>query len=555
MKASTIFLYGPSGSGKSTTGQLLAQNLDLPFYDLDVEITRHIGKSVPEIFAREGEPAFRQYEHAELQRILSGKNETGVLNPLTSGEGRVKKQQLMGNTGKVIALGGGTLLDSGTRRLAETNGEVLLLYAPVEVLTTRLTNCDDERPLLNGNVSASLPELLARRAGHYASFPLKLDTSPLTPEQAAWQAHILLGLFRVKGMNHANPGHSSAYDIKVIQGGLAELGTLLINRGLTGSLVLVSDEHVGRLYAKGMLGALHKSGLTANAILIPPGERHKTMDTVSMLWEAFLSAGLERGSTVIALGGGVVSDLAGFAAATFLRGVRWVVLPTSLLGMADASLGGKTGADLPQGKNLVGAFHPPSLVLADPDTLLTLPLPELRSGLAEVVKHGIIADPELFERCASLVNLDKSETIKNEFPEIVRRAMAVKIQVIEEDPFEQGRRAALNLGHTIGHAVELASGYILRHGEAVAIGMVVEARLAERIGLADTGLAETIAGVLQHLGLPTVIPPGLDREVMVRSMGLDKKRAGGKLRFALPVRIGEVKVGVEIDTLKSGNLE
>ena len=260
MKASTIFLYGPSGSGKSTTGQLLAQNLDLPFYDLDVEITRHSGKSVPEIFAREGEPAFRQYEHAELQRILSdnpgdfqGKNETGVLNPLTPAEDRVKKQPLIGNTNKIIALGGGTLLDSGTRKLAETHGEVLLLYAPVEVLTTRLTHCDDERPLLNGNVTTSLPELLARRAGHYASFPLKLDTSPLTPQQAAWQAHILLGLFRVKGMDHVNPSHSSAYDIKVIPGGLAELGALLQMRGFTGSFVVVTDEHVGPLYAQGVL--------------------------------------------------------------------------------------------------------------------------------------------------------------------------------------------------------------------------------------------------------------------------------------------------------------
>ena len=535
MKSSTIFLYGPSGSGKSTTGLLLAQSLDLPFYDLDVEISRQTGKSVPEIFAQDGEPAFRRYEHAQLQRLLSSEYETDALNLLSS-----KK-------GKIIALGGGTLLDRATRELAENNGMVILLSAPVEILTSRLLACNDERPLLNGNVSASLPDLLTRRAAHYASFSLKIDTALLTPQQAAWQTNILLGLFRVKGLDQPFPGRSRTYDIIVRQGGLPDLGMLLQNKGLTGPFVVVSDENVARLYARGIVDTLSESGLTTTVHLISPGEQNKTMNTVSRLWDAFLSAGLERGSTVIALGGGVVSDLAGFAAATYLRGVRWVSLPTSLLSMVDASLGGKTGVDLPQGKNLVGAFHIPTLVLADPDTLLTLPFTELRSGLAEVVKHGIIADPDLFDRCASLVNLDRPETIKNDFPGIIRQAMAVKIQVIEEDPFEQGRRAALNLGHTIGHAVEIASGFSLSHGEAVAIGMVVETQLAEKIGLADHGLAENIAGVLQHLGLPTVIPPGLDREVILHSMGYDKKRAGGKLRFALPVRIGEVKTGIEID--------
>jgi shikimate kinase / 3-dehydroquinate synthase len=535
MNTSVIFLYGPSGSGKSTTGLLLAQSLDLPFYDLDDEITRHTGKSIPDIFQKEGEPAFRRYEHDQLEQILSGGNGIGIPNSKVAENGRV------------IALGGGTLLDPATRQLVETSGVVILLSAPVETLTARLINCRDERPLLNGNVANSLPELLSRRSAHYASFPLTLDIALLTPQQAAWQAQISLGRFRVKGMEQANSFRPGAYNIIVRQGGLADLGMSLRNLGGSGPFLLVSDENVGRLYGKTALESLQKSGVDARVVLIPPGEQHKTMLTLSYLWDEFLSAGLERGSTVIALGGGVVSDLAGFAAATYLRGVKWVALPTSLLGMVDASLGGKTGADLPQGKNLVGAFHPPSLVLADPDTLLTLPLPELRSGMAEVVKHGVIADPALFERCASLADLGNTKTIQSEFPEIIRRAAAVKIQVIEEDPFEQGRRAALNLGHTIGHAVEKASGYNLSHGEAVAIGMVVETRLAEKIGLADPGLTETITGVFQHLGLPTDIPAELDRETILHSMGYDKKRAGGKLRFTLPVRIGEVKTGIEID--------
>ena len=265
---------------------------------------------------------------------------------------------------------------------------------------------------------------------------------------------------------------------------------------------------------------------TARLALVPPGEEHKTVATVGKLWEEFLAGGLERSSTVLALGGGVITDLAGFAAATYLRGVRWVALPTSLLGMVDATLGGKTGVDLPQGKNLVGAFHPPSLVLADPRLLATLPEAELRSGMAEVVKHGILADEQLFARCAQ-----GWAAVTADLDEIVRRAMAVKIGFIQSDPYEKGLRAALNLGHTVGHAVELASAFRLRHGEAVSIGLAVEARLAEDAGIADAGLAETIRACLQGLGLPTA-DPELDRRRSFPqgpARGQEKRRRQGAL--------------------------
>ncbi len=222
---------------------------------------------------------------------------------------------------------------------------------------------------------------------------------------------------------------------------------------------------------------------------------------ISHLWNAFLENGLDRKSTVIALGGGVIGDMAGFAASTYMRGMQWICVPTTLLSMVDASLGGKTGFDLPQGKNLIGSFYPPKLVLADPQVLVTLPERELISGMAEVVKHGIISDPELFDLCAC--GLD---WVRSNLEQVVKRAMAVKIKVIEEDPYEKGFRAALNLGHTVGHAVELVSKFELRHGEAIAIGMVAEAKYAERIGIADTGLGNTIAGVLSGYGLPVTIP-------------------------------------------------
>jgi 3-dehydroquinate synthetase len=213
--------------------------------------------------------------------------------------------------------------------------------------------------------------------------------------------------------------------------------------------------------------------------------------------------------------------------------------------MVDASLGGKTGFDLSEGKNLVGAFHPPRLVLADPDALSTLPDRELRAGLAEVVKHGVIADPGLFALCAQ-----GGEAVRARLPEIVRRGMAVKVKIIEEDPYEKGIRAALNLGHTVGHAVELVSGFNLLHGEAIAIGMVAEARLSERLAVAGRGLSEALAETLLGLGLSVEIPEYMDRGELIRAMSVDKKKAAGVVRFALPVKIGEVKIGVEVGDLE-----
>jgi 3-dehydroquinate synthase len=253
---------------------------------------------------------------------------------------------------------------------------------------------------------------------------------------------------------------------------------------------------------------------------------------------------MDRRSTVIALGGGVIGDLAGFAASTYMRGVNWVCVPTTLLAMVDASLGGKTGFDLPQGKNLIGSFYPPKLVLADPLVIDTLPEAEFVSGLAEIVKHGIISDPGLFAACARGI-----ECVRTDLEQIVRQAMAVKIRIIEEDPYEKGIRAALNLGHTVGHAVELVSGFRLRHGEAIAIGMVVEARLAERLAVADKGLSDRIGEVLASLGLPVQIPDDLPRQEIIAAMRVDKKKSHQMVRFALPVEIGKVEL-VEVSDLE-----
>ncbi len=299
----------------------------------------------------------------------------------------------------------------------------------------------------------------------------------------------------------------------------------------------MTDENVAKFHAEKLVASLNKAGFQPKVVTFAAGEEHKNLDTVSFLWKSFLENGLDRKSTVVALGGGVIGDMAGFAASTYMRGIDWVAVPTTLLSMVDASLGGKTGFDLPEGKNLIGAFHPPKLVLADAQLLTTLPEAEFISGLAEVVKHGIISDPELFSLC--LRGLD---WIKSNLEEIVRRAMAVKIKIIEEDPYEKGIRAALNLGHTVGHAVELVSKFELRHGEAVAIGMVVEAKYAEKIGLSNKGLSKMIENVLCDLGLPVDIPKDLPRAEIIRAMRRDKKKNANAIRFALPVEIGRVEL-------------
>lgn len=507
-----IFLYGPPGSGKSETGLHLAEALDLPFIDLDSEISAEAGQSIPDIFLQEGETSFREHERAVLKRTLS----------LAAG---------------VVALGGGALLDPASRQDVEAAGQVICLEASPAVLIGRLKLAEGSRPLLAERSDPELFAWLERRHAHYQTFALRLDTTSLTSDQSAWEIQVMLGVFHVSGMG-------SAYDILVRPGGLADLGTELSQRGLKGPMALVSDATVGGLYAMQVVNSLRQACGETVDIRITGGERLKTLETVASLWEAFVNARLERGSTVIALGGGVVTDLAGFAASAFMRGLPWVAVPTSLLGMVDASLGGKTGADLPQGKNLIGAFYPPRLVWADPVLLESLPDTELRNGLAEVVKHGMIGDPALFERCSH-----GFDALRGDWSELVRRAMAVKVAIILADPYERGMRAVLNLGHTVGHALEKVSDFAIPHGVGVSIGSVVEAHLAVALGLALPNLPLQIAATLAGLGLPTALPRGTDLAQLQSAMAVDKKRSGGNVKFSLPVRIGEVRPGIVVDHL------
>ncbi len=496
-----IFLYGPPGTGKSTVGKILARNLSLSFVDLDQAIELKAGMIISKIMKQQGESAFRGFETSALIDLEDERE-------------------------SVVALGAGALLSDENRAFAENNGKVILLMAEFETLLERLQNDSSKRPLLKGDLREKLTALLAKRNEHYNSFPVVVQVDEKIADQNAHHVQMVLGRHHLSAMGE--------YDV-IVQ--TVELvGSLLRERGLQNPII-VTDENVEKFHAERVAASLSRSGFNPKILIIPDGEAHKNLDTVSKLWQGFLKTGLDRKSTVIALGGGVIGDMAGFAASTYMRGISWVGVPTTLLSMVDASLGGKTGFDMPEGKNLIGSFYPPKLVLVDPQFLHTLPEAELISGMAEVVKHGIISDPELFSLCAR--GLD---WVKDNLEEVIKRAIAVKIKIIEEDPYEKGFRAALNLGHTVGHAVELVSKFNLRHGEAIAIGMAAEAKYAARIGVADKGVEEAITESLKALGLPIQIPEEMPREEIIRAMRMDKKKNANIIRFALPVEIGKIKL-------------
>jgi 3-dehydroquinate synthase len=381
--------------------------------------------------------------------------------------------------------------------------------------------------------AARLRELLRARQPAYAELPHHLDTTHRTPEQVA---EAVLSLYRAAPSVLPVSTPQGAYRVTVWPGGLNHLGDLLAPHAIS-SLAVVSDERVWPLYGAQVLVGLAMSGLRATPIVLPAGEQHKTLDTLRLLYDRFVDAGLERGSAVLALGGGVITDMAGYAAATYMRGIAVVNLPTTLLGAVDASVGGKVAVDHPRGKNLIGAFIKPLAVLIDPLTFATLPEGERLCGLAEIIKAGIIGDAALFATCEA--------GARGDVRDLVERALAVKIAVVEEDPYEQGRRAVLNLGHTFAHAYELLSGYQLAHGLAVSLGVAAAARLAELRGLCAPAVCERILAALRANGLLTTYcdhAPG----AVYAAMRLDKKRLGARLRFVLPRDIGEVVIDGDV---------
>lgn len=328
------------------------------------------------------------------------------------------------------------------------------------------------------------------------------------------------------------------YPVYVDVGALAGLPEMLA--GLWGErrLAIITDTHVAALYDKWAQG----NGVRAEATLIfPAGEESKTRETWIRLSDELLARGFGRDSAIVAIGGGVVGDMAGFVAATYCRGVPYAQVPTTLLAMLDASVGGKVGVDTPQGKNLIGAFHPPAIVVSDPAALMDLPAAEYRAGFAEAIKHGVIADAAYFdwiETNASGLGARSKETLVD----LIRRSVEIKAEVVSADERESGRRAILNAGHTVAHALETESGFRLAHGEAVALGLIAETQIAERMGIARTGLSQQIASLAGALGLPTESQSPRDLTHVMQALTRDKKNRAGKIHLALPEDVGRMHV-------------
>jgi 3-dehydroquinate synthase len=332
-----------------------------------------------------------------------------------------------------------------------------------------------------------------------------------------------------------------SYPIHVGAGILERAGDLLQQAGLRGKIALVTNPTVAQLYLDPVHDALVHAGFEVTPVLVPDGEEHKNLKSLETIYDRLIAERFERKSCVLALGGGVIGDLAGFAAATYLRGVPYVQVPTTLLAQVDSSVGGKTGVNHQDGKNLIGAFYQPKLVLIDVAVLNTLPRRELAAGLAEVIKYGIIEDPELFrlleQQIEQLIGLDRTLLAK-----IVARSCAIKARVVEADEREEDYRAVLNFGHTIGHALEAATGYRqFLHGEAVGIGMVQAATLSVRQGLCDSENLKRVTALVRRAGLPAEIPPQVSVRSLIEAMEIDKKVAGGKVKFIMCEGIGKTR--------------
>jgi len=549
-RITNLIITGFSGTGKSLVAMEVALRLNWDFLDTDDEIVKQTGKPIAEIFSQDGEARFRELERETIRKACQ--------------QGQI-----------VIAIGGGAIVDPQNYELLAKTGFIVCLEAKPETIYERLfreaaSSPDREvRPLLAvDNPLERIRQLKASRQPHYAKADWTIHTDGLSVSEVAEEVIRASRLLRL-AHPHLNPLPSrerklgsqlkanddvaclvetatQSYPVFVGYGLLDKLGEKMKKAALSGTATVISDENVFSLYGSKVEGSLKDTGFAVNSLVVPPGEETKSTDYAIKIYDFLVEHRAERDDILIALGGGMVGDLAGFVAATFLRGMFWVQVPTSLVAMVDASIGGKVGVNHPEGKNLVGAFYQPNLVLADPQTLTTLPQRELTSGWAEVIKHGMILDEEFVQFLESDVNrLTKLE------PELLTRAIArsaaIKAQVVSQDEKErEGKRTILNYGHTIAHGLEAATQYKrFLHGEAVAIGMVGAAKLSQRLGLLPSAALECQQALLQKFGLPTSFS-GLDLTEITRAMELDKKTKEKAIRWVLLQDIGKVVIRSDV---------
>jgi len=567
----SIVMVGLMGCGKSSVGRRLAQRLGLPFIDADDEIERSAQKSIADIFTEHGEAYFRDGERRVLARLL-------------------------GNGSQVIATGGGAFLNPETRAKIKGAGISVWLKAELPVLMKRVHK-RDTRPLLRtADPEGTMRALMAARYPIYAQSDLTVESRDVAHEQivhevidalrrypglypAAQSApHLMnavpndpkiLGRGVTSAIANARasdvpraiapprlvpvPLPGRAYDVVIGPGLVSETGRMVTERLGARKCAVVTDVNVAKYHLAVLEASLRAAGLHAGTITLPAGEQTKSFRELGPLCEGLLAMGLERGDLVVAFGGGVIGDLAGFAASILRRGVRFVQVPTTLLAQVDSSVGGKTGINTPQGKNLIGTFHQPSLVIADTTVLTTLPEREMRAGYAEVAKYGLLGDAAFFgwleSKASGLFGNDTAA-----LTDAIETSVKAKAAIVLRDEHETGDRALLNLGHTFGHALEAWTGFSHRllHGEGVAIGMCLAFRLSEQLGYCATGTAARVTAHLGGVGLPTrigAIPVNetADPDRLMVLMAQDKKVKDGRMTFIMARGIGEAFITREIE--------
>jgi shikimate kinase/3-dehydroquinate synthase len=550
-----IVLVGMMGSGKSAVGQKLAQRLGLKFVDADAEIAAAAGMSIPEIFAKYGESYFRDGERRVLRRLLNG-------GPM------------------VLATGGGAFLDPRTRHRVGERGVSIWFDADHETLLKRVRRKGDRPLLQTPDPAATLRKLMDERYPIYATADIRVLSKDI-PQEAMVEETLAALARRLPSlafgaarpmkedptpMDHFAPRPneplhqerlrvelgSRSYDILIGSGLLAKAGEKIAALVPGAACAIVTDKNVAAHYLAPLQESLAAHGLRSTAIVIEPGEASKSLQVFGRVLDEALAAKIERRDVIVALGGGVVGDLAGFVAASLRRGCKFVQIPTSLLAQVDSSVGGKTGINSRQGKNLIGAFHQPSLVLADIDTLETLPERECRAGYAEIVKYGLIGDQRFFE----WLEADGDAVFSGKAEQICAIAVSceTKACIVGRDETEQGDRALLNLGHTFGHALERLVDYDsarLVHGEGVAIGMAQAFRFSQRLGLCDGQDVVRVERHLESVGLPTRVTDipdfDADAQAILDAMYQDKKVERGALTFVLARGIGAAFVAKGVD--------
>ncbi len=530
-----IILTGFSYTGKSRVSQILARRLGWELVDTDDEIVRLAGKPITDIFAQDGEEHFRKLERQALIDVC-------------------RRSRI------VISTGGGIIMAAENRQIMKESGVVVCLEAEPETIYKRLMIDSKKsgekvvRPLLAvDDPLERITSLKESRQSNYAKSDWTVHTDSLTPEEVAGEV--------IRGWSFVNrmvPGLAAdsqtacmvntateSYPILVDWGILESLGQKMKDAGLSGYAYIISDDNVFPLYGERVENSLELAGFTVDSLVVPHGERSKSLAVAMRIYDFLVLHRAERSHIIVALGGGMVGDLAGFVAATFLRGMPLVQVPTSLVGMVDSSIGGKVAINHPEGKNLIGSFHQPRLVLTDVQMLTTLPERELISGWAEVIKHGLIRDEEYIRFLEE--NADKLRSLDNLLvTKAIKRSTVIKAAIVSEDEKEAGLRTILNYGHTIAHGLETATGYDrMLHGEAVSVGMAGAAEIARRMGILDSESPDRQRALLQRFGLP-VSCPGVDVNAVLRAIELDKKVRMKEVRWVLLSRIGETEIRSDV---------